>query len=174
MDSHYEENFTYKNHDYIDDDGSHENDNYHDDLINDALFNSANSDTDIAIKIGKYTCEANLDKQRTEKLLKLLELIHNHENSPPTSMTKLLEKLDIKFEYVTVRYCTNCMIELDECTCGSRNKYVPSELITFPIAKEISRVVTNNYNLIKKYKLEKDFHQDDIIMGMLIVHGSTK
>jgi hypothetical protein len=53
------------------------------------------------------------------------------------------------------------------CSCNSANKLIQSELIIFPIVQEIARVVNNNYNLIRKYKLEKHDSEDDIVSGML-------
>jgi hypothetical protein len=141
----------------------------HDDFISNAMFDPADIEPPIELDIAKYICEANLDKFKTNQLLTLLEHVHDQHTPPPSSSITLWNKLNIKFEYTKIQYCTNCMSELIQstCSCNSINKMIPSELIIFPVVKEISRVVNNNYNSILKYKLEKHHYKDDIVMGML-------
>ncbi|CAF5062652.1 unnamed protein product, partial [Rotaria sp. Silwood1] len=137
-----------------------------DDLMIDALLDWNESEPTIELHIAKYICEANLDKTKTNELLSLVNHVNNQDELPPTSNVKLWNKLNIKFDYVKIQYCTNCMIELVpgcSCSCNKRQQPVLSELIIFSVANEISRVVKNNYDLILKYREEKDNLQDDVI-----------
>ncbi|CAF3094922.1 unnamed protein product, partial [Rotaria sp. Silwood2] len=121
-------------------------------LVHDAIFDFADAETEIALEIGKYIREANLDKTKSNKLLKLLNHVYDHNNSPPSSMKKLFHKLNITFDYLTVQYCTNCLSELHEssCSCNINNKQLPSELILFPIEKEI--VLANIVEIPKPFR----------------------
>ncbi|CAF4466076.1 unnamed protein product [Rotaria sp. Silwood2] len=121
-------------------------------LVHDAIFDFADAETEIALEIGKYIREANLDKTKSNKLLKLLNHVYDHKNSPPLSMKKLFHKLNITFDYLTVQYCTNCLSELHEssCSCNINNKQLSSELILFPIEKEI--VLANIVEIPKPFR----------------------
>ncbi|CAF3339169.1 unnamed protein product [Rotaria sp. Silwood2] len=89
---------------------------------------------------------------KSNKLLKLLNHVYDYKNSPPSSMKNLFDKLNIRFEYLTVQYCTNCLSELHEssCSCNINNKQLPSELIIFPIEKEI--VLANVVEIPKPFR----------------------
>jgi hypothetical protein len=142
---------------------------HNDDFIIDASFDTDETEPQIELEIAKYICDANLDKSKTNQLLTLLNHVHDQCASPPSSSSTLWGKLNIKFQYIKIQYCTNCMSELTQptCPCKPINKLIPSELIIFPIVQEIARVVNNNYDLIQKYKLEKHDNEDDIVSGML-------
>ena len=141
-------------------------------MINSLLDRYASKPT-IDLQIAKYVCQANLDKTKTNELLSLLSNVHNQDEPSPPSSISLWNKLNIKFDYVRIEYCTNCMVELvpgSSCSCSKRYQPILSELIIFSVVNEISRVVKKNYDLILKYKAEKNNLQDDIVHGILQLH----
>ncbi|CAF1474264.1 unnamed protein product, partial [Didymodactylos carnosus] len=139
-----------------------DNNNYNTSTDSPALYSQK-------LEIAKYICQANLDKTKTNQLLTLLNLVHDQRQLPPSSSIDLWDKLNIKFEYTKIEYCTSCTLEINEssCLCNSTNKPISSELIIFPTVKEIERIVNNNYDLMLNSKLQKDNNLDDIVMGIL-------
>ncbi|CAM4829895.1 unnamed protein product, partial [Rotaria magnacalcarata] len=137
------------------------------DFIIDPILELLNDETQIELLIAEYICEANLDKLKSNELLTLLTKLHDQQKTPPLSITSLWKKLDVKFNYLKIKYCSNCTRELSEsiCVCKSINKLIPSELILFPIGQEITRVIKNNYQLILQYKLKTFDSDNDIVKG---------
>ena len=140
-----------------------------DDFLNDLIFRINANESQMELEIANYVCQANLDKTKTNRLLTLLMHIHDQEMSPPASCAALWSRLDIKFKYRKIEYCTNCMSELNgsSCPCSNAHKQIPSQLIVFPVADEITRVIRNNYCTMSRYKLKGDGTRNDIVHGKL-------
>ncbi|CAF1150085.1 unnamed protein product [Rotaria sordida] len=79
------------------DDNNWEN-NQSDDVIIDPIFESVNNETEIELEIGKYICQSNLDKINTNRLLNLLNQVHDRQTSPPLSIISLWNKLNYKLK----------------------------------------------------------------------------
>ncbi|CAF1936031.1 unnamed protein product [Rotaria magnacalcarata] len=76
----------------------------------DAILESMNGSVDLELAIAEYVTHANLDKLKTNDLINLLNLVHDQEKSPPASSLILWNRLNIKFNYYTIEYCTSCEI----------------------------------------------------------------
>ncbi|CAF1139045.1 unnamed protein product, partial [Didymodactylos carnosus] len=144
--------------------------NFDTDFIVDSMFDIHDTEPKIELEIAKYICQANLDKTKTNHLLTLLNHVHDQRQLPPSSSIDLWDKLNIKFEYTKIEYCTSCTLEINgsSCLCNSTNKQISSELIIFPTVKEIERIVNNNYDLMLNYKLQKDDNLDDIVLARIV------
>ncbi|CAF1380747.1 unnamed protein product, partial [Didymodactylos carnosus] len=77
-----------------------DNNNYNTSTDSPALYSQK-------LEIAKYICQANLDKTKTNQLLTLLNLVHDQRQLPPSSSIDLWDKLNIKFEYTKIEYCTS-------------------------------------------------------------------
>ncbi|CAF3220632.1 unnamed protein product, partial [Rotaria sp. Silwood2] len=77
------------------------------DPISYTMSDDGEAEPTIELEITKYICEANLDKSKTKNLLLLLQHLHDHQIPPPPSTKSLWNKLNIKFEYLTIGYCTH-------------------------------------------------------------------
>ncbi|CAM4965137.1 unnamed protein product [Rotaria socialis] len=140
------------------------------------ILELVDDEAQIQLLVAEYICQANLDKLKTNKLLTLLTKLHDQYIAPPSSMNSLWKKLGVKFNYLTIRYCSNCGSELIEsmCHCKSVNKLISSELIIFPIGQEITRVITNNYHMILQNKLTKFDNDNDVVRGEIYKQQSGR
>ncbi|CAM4834770.1 unnamed protein product [Rotaria magnacalcarata] len=140
------------------------------------ILELVDDEAQIQLLVAEYICQANLDKLKTNKLLTLLTKLHDQHMAPPLSMNSLWKKLGVKFNYLTIRYCSNCGSELIEsmCHCKSVNKLISSELIIFPIGQEITRVITNNYHMILQNKLTKFDNDNDVVRGEIYKQQSGR
>lgn len=143
-------------------------DDYEEYENNDRILEFMNEPLDLELAIAEYVTHANLDKLKTNDLISLLNMVHDQEKSPPASSLILWNRLNIKFNYYTIEYCTSCMFKRLQCSCSfkEKNKLIPSELIVFPIREEIARVIKTNYSIIMDYKSKNNCY-DDIIHGIV-------
>ncbi|CAF2970318.1 unnamed protein product [Rotaria sp. Silwood2] len=141
-----------------------------DHVINDE---SIDVEMNMNVKVATFICSSQLDKSNANQLIKLLNHVHDQETPPPLSLVSLWNQLKVKFNYTTKKYCSHCMLELIKCTCNNTNRVLNSELIVFSITEEITRVVKNNYDLIMKYRLEKQKNKDDIVQEWNELHSGT-
>ncbi|CAF3960080.1 unnamed protein product [Rotaria sp. Silwood2] len=142
-----------------------------DHVINDE---SIDVEMNMNVKVATFICSSQLDKSNANQLIKLLNHVHDQETPPPLSLVSLWNQLKVKFNYTTKKYCSHCMLELIKCTCNNTNRVLNSELIVFSITEEITRVVKNNYDLIMKYRLEKQKNKDDIVQGEIYRNQSGR
>ncbi|CAF1391371.1 unnamed protein product [Adineta ricciae] len=131
-----------------------------DDFLNDLIFQRHTNESQMELEIANYVCQANLDKTKTNRLLTLLMHIHDQEMPPPASCAGLWNRLDIKFK--------------SSCCCNNVHKQIPSELIVFSVADEITRVIRNNYYAMSRYKLKGDGTRHDIVHGEIYKRQSNQ
>jgi hypothetical protein len=118
-----------------------------------------------------FILNTNLDKTKVSSLLHLLRTVAPDSDLPRTSAA-LWEELGVEFSYETTFYCSNpkCFARLthfrDVCTvCTSQYRLPNSELIIFPIQKELERLVQRNIELIEWYRQQSNQIPADVISG---------
>ena len=105
----------------------HEDNSLNDEIVcNPTVQEIGTSEKDLeqyCLDLKRFIRSSNLNKKLTNSLFKLVNSTSSNK-SLPQNEKQLWEQLDIKFEYKSIIYCTNCMKQLlnfsDRCdTCSN-------------------------------------------------------